>query len=530
MKNILILFLLLFWFFRSIRYILFWIYLWQLKQYHRGRFSSHFRTEKGKELLLQPAQILKIGLIAVSIISLFFLSSDYLLFFPLILLLIYFLESVLYFKRLSDKKVKNPILTKKTLFLSTVVVLISFFYPFLFIKNIFWLSFAILAFDILLPLVVSIVVLLFQPLADYYRLSLQRKAKQKISVFSKNNLTVIAVTGSYGKTSTKEYLTKILSDKFNVLSTKEHRNTEVGIPLSILNDLKPNHEVFIVEMGAYDKGTIKRICNFVKPEIGIVTGVNEQHLALFKSMDNLLSAEGGKELLECLPKDGLIVANGENKYCQDLYKSAKIRKLIYSYSSVKDVDVKKESVSFSIDNQGFQANVFGKHNILNLLAGIFVAKELGMNLKEISKAISKINSEQASFKVFKSKEGINIIDSTYSANPNGVIADLDYLEIYSGKKVIVMPCLIELGQAAKEVHQKIGKKIAEVCDLAIITTSEHFEDIKKSAIKNGMKEDDIKQLSDTNLIIGNLKSFCQKDDSILLEGRLAKNISEKLIQ
>jgi len=110
----------------------------------------------------------------------------------------------------------------------------------LFIKNIFWLSFAILVFDIILPLVVSIVVLLFQPLADYYRFSLQIKAKEKILAFSKNNLTIIAITGSYGKTSTKEYLTKILSEKFNVLSTKEHRNTEVGIPLSILNDLKIN--------------------------------------------------------------------------------------------------------------------------------------------------------------------------------------------------------------------------------------------------------------------------------------------------
>ena len=164
------------------------------------------------------------------------------------------------------------------------------------------------------------------------------------------------------------------------------------------------------------------------------------------------------------------------------------------------------------------------------MAGIFVAKELGMNSMEISKAIGKINSEQASFKVFKSKGGIDIIDSTYSANPDGVISDLDYLKIYSGKKVIVMPCLIELGQAAKEVHQRIGKKIAEVCDLAIIATSEHFEDIKKSAIKNGMKEDNIKQLSDTNMIVGNLKSFCRKDDSILLEGRLVKNILEKLIQ
>jgi UDP-N-acetylmuramoyl-tripeptide--D-alanyl-D-alanine ligase len=280
-------------------------------------------------------------------------------------------------------------------------------------------------------------------------------------------------------------------------------------------------------MGAYDRGTIKMMCDVVRPKIGIVTGVNEQHLALFKSMDNLLSAEGGRELLQCLPEDGLIIANGENKYCRDLYGKAKIRKLIYSYSSVENIEIKKESVSFSVDSQHFQANVFGKHNILNLLAGILVAKELGMSLEEIAKAIDKIKTL---FKVFKNNKGINIIDSTYSANPDGVMADLDYLKIYSGKKVIVMPCLIELGGAAGEVHQRIGKKIAEVCNLAIITAKEHFEDIKKSAIKNGMKESNIKQLSGADLIVENVKSFCQKDDSVLLEGRLAKNILEKLIR
>ncbi len=539
MLSALISFILPFWLVRNTKNILFWVYLWQLKQYHRGRFFDHFRTEKGKKLLFQPFQIFKIGLVIVSIFSFLFLSAEYLLFLPLILFLIYFLESLLYFKGLFAKKTKYPVLTKKTVFLVIVIVLITLFYPFfvwLFVNNISWFSFVFLIFDIFLPLIVSAVVLLFQPLADFYRLSLQKKAKEKINKLK--NITIIAITGSYGKTSTKEYLTTILSKKFKVLSTKEHQNTEIGIPQCILNDLKPEHKIFIVEMGAYDKGTIKRICDFVKPEIGIVTGVNEQHLALFKSMDSLLSAEGGRELLECLPKDGLIIVNGENKHCQDLYKEAKIRKLIYSFSeksdiSVKNINIEKESVSFSAktqdgETQDFKAKVFGKHNILNLLASILVAKELGVSLKEIAQASEKITTKQFSFKIMRNSRGLNIIDSTYSANPDGVIADLDYLKIYPGKKIIIMPCLIELGKAAKEIHYRIGKKIAEVCDLAIITSKECFEFIKEGAVKNGFKEDNIVFISDANLILGKTKSFCGSNDTILLEGRLSEPVINKL--
>lgn len=524
--SVLILFLLPFWLIRNVKYVLFWIYLWQLKQYHKGRFLDHFRTEKGKKLLLHPFQIFKSIILFFSILGILFFPRSYLLFLPLILFLIYFVETLLYFKALFAKRAKNPDFTKKTAFLFAVNILIAilfFVLLLIFIENIFWSAFSLLVFDILLPLIVSIIVIIFQPLADYYRLSLQKKAKEKIKSLN-NNLTIIAITGSYGKTSTKEYLTTILSSKFKVLATREHQNTEVAIPRAILNDLKPEHEIFIAELGAYDKGTIKRICDFLQPEIGIVTGINEQHLALFGSMENLLSAEGGKELLTCLPKDGLLLVNGENEYCRDLYDSAKIKKIMYSFENVRNINIEKDFISFDISNVSFKVDAYGKHNILNLLATIFLAKELGIDLKEIAKASEKITTKHSSFKVIKNSDGLNIIDSTYSANPDGVIADLEYLKIYPGKKTIIMPCLIELGKASKEVHQRIGKEIAEVCDLVIITSKECFNTVKQGALKNGMKESSIELLGDANLVLGKIKSFCKPKDTILLEGRLSPEI------
>jgi UDP-N-acetylmuramoyl-tripeptide--D-alanyl-D-alanine ligase len=528
-----LIFLLPFWFLRDVKQILFWVYLWQLKQYHRGRFFDHFKTEKGKKLLFQPLQILKIILL-VLFFAVFLLSNPvYLAFFPLILFLAYFLESLLYFKAIFAKRAKNPVFTKKTIVLVFVSLLAVVLYPFLissFTKDFILFSLALLIFDILLPLIVSLIVIIIQPLADYNRLSLQKRAKEKMSAFSKKNLTIIAIAGSYGKTSTKEYLTTILSQKFKVLATKDHQNTEVGIPQTILNELNPSHEVFIVEMGAYDKGTIKRICDFLGPEIGIVTGVNSQHLALFGSMENLLSAEGGQELLNCLPKDGLLITNSENNYCRDLYEKAKIKKISYSFKDAENIKTEKDFVSFSLrkDNTNFKVGVPGKHNILNLLAAISVAKELGMATAEIAKASRKITDKQSSYKISRNKEGFNIINSTYSANPDGAIADLDYLKVFSGKKIIVMACLIELGKTAKEVHQKIGRKIAEVCDLAIITGSDCYPDIKKAAIESGMKKEDIELISDPNLIHGRINSLSCKDGSILLEGRLSEVIIKKL--
>ncbi|MBU2539822.1 UDP-N-acetylmuramoyl-tripeptide--D-alanyl-D-alanine ligase [Patescibacteria group bacterium] len=536
-------FLLSFWFVRSIKYILFWVYLWQLKQYHIGRFLAHFKTENGKTLIRQPLQIFKTFLFIIASICALFFQGNYLLILPPLLFLIYFLESLLYFRKIFSGKTKHPKLTKKTGFLILISLLVFITFPLLvwtITKDIFWFTLIVLALDILLPVVVSIVVLIFQPIADHYRLSLQKKAKEKLKNFK--NLTIIAITGSYGKTSTKEYLTAILSSKFKVLSTKEHQNTELGIPLCILNELKPEHEIFIVEMGAYDKGTIKRICDFVKPEIGIVTGVNAQHLSLFGSIDNLLSAEGGWELLQSLPIDGLLVVNGENEYCMELYRKADVKKIAYrldeklssfvktSDGQVKNIDIRKNFASFSIDDIDFKVDVLGRHNVLNLLGAILVSKELGMSLKEIEKASERITEKNSSFKVAKNKDGVFVINSTYSSNPDGVVADLEYLKLYSGnppsptgfgraRKIIVMPCLIELGDKAKEVHQKIGKKISEVCDLAIITTKEYYVEMKSPRAH---------LIERPQEIVAKIKEFTQAGDAVLLEGRLPKEIIDLL--
>ena len=513
--------------------------MWQLKEYHIARFLDHFKTQKGQKLILNPLQNFKILLVV-----LFLLDN---IVFVWVLFLVYFIESFFFFKAIFDKKILKPKPTPKTIVLISFSFLIVLLFPitlYVLGQNIIQFSLYLLVFDILTPFVVTAVVFLFQPLVILLRNNIIRKAEKKIKNLKliNNNLVVIGITGSYGKTSTKEFLSTILSYKFKVLKTKEHQNSEIGISKCILNDLNKDHQVFVVEMGSYNKGGIKLLSDIVKPKIGIVTGVNEQHLSLFGSLDNLLSAEGGRELASVLPKDGLLILNGDNKYCLDLYKKTDIEKKIYTLLKGEinsdiwsdEITVKKDSVSFVVltkekEITSFNINVFGKQNIQNILAAILVTRHLGMSFDEIIKASRNIKLEQSGILLKEGKHGINIIDSSYSSNPNGVMADLEYLSISPQKKVIVMPCLIELGEKSAEIHQEIGKKIAEVCDMAIITTKDKFEDIKNNALLGGMQKNKILLCDKPKEIFNIITTFCKDGDAVLLEGRVSSELVKLLV-
>jgi UDP-N-acetylmuramoyl-tripeptide--D-alanyl-D-alanine ligase len=474
--------------------VLFWLYLWQLKEYHVGRFLDHFRTYKGKNLFLNWLFILKFVLLSYSLILYFyprFLPWYFYASWIFILAILYLFESARFFIGLVKKTTKKPVLTAKALLLIFINLALPVLFVFFLLEEmnfLYWVSFAILLFDILSPLWVSLIVLLFQPFAVLLRNRIIRKAGQKRAKFK--NLIVIGIAGSYGKTSTKEFLAAILSKKFNVLKTKEHQNSEIGIAQCILQDLKPEHKIFICEMGAYNLGKIKEVCGFVKPGIGVLTGINEQHMATFGSQENIIKAK--YELIESLPQDGMAFFNAKNKYCVELYEKTKIKKFLYG-----------ENATFS-----------GEENMMGAIA---VAKEMGMREKDIFKATAGIKDKFGGIEIKKGINGINVIDATYSANPDGVMAHLEYLKkIFAGKKIIVMPCLIELGKASKEVHRRIGRRISEVCDLAIITTRDRFKEIKEGTSAKAVF------LEDPKKIFEKIKSFCQAGDIILLDGRLPK--------
>lgn len=493
--------------------MLFWVYLWQLKEYQLARFKAHFQTVKGKKTIINYLLVLKLILIPFLIF--------YFYYFFWVLFLFFSFETFIFFFRFLRKSFKKPVLTKKIILILSVgfFLEISIIYWLIFLpENIFY--FSLLVLDILTPLIFSGLVLIFEPIAIFLRKKTIEEATKKREQFE--DLTVIGITGSYGKTSTKEILSTILEDKFKIIKTKEHQNSEMGISRCILNDLKSEHEIFICEMGAYKKGGIKMLTDMVRPKIGILTGINEQHLATFGSLDNIIKTK--YELIESLPQDGLAVFNGSNKHCLDLFERTSLPKRITKRDIwAEEIKVEKEFIYFKVKTNDasidFKINLLGSYWIENILMAVLVAQELGMSLEEISRNCLKIKPFIGAMKLIKNSDGLNIVDATYSANLNGVISHLDYLKIWPGRKIIIMPCLIELGKASEEIHQKIGERIREVCDLAIVTAEECFKSMKE---KTG--EEKILFLEKPEDIYKKIKSFSGQEDVILLESRASREL------
>lgn len=552
----LIFFFIVVWLIASSKNILFWIYLWQLKEYHIGRFLAHFQAEKGRKLLVNKLLFFKIFLVCVFLFIfifalIFWEEEDSAMLFLIVLRLValsavvYFFEAAWAVKNLFQKKLKVPVLTVKTAPLVVVGISLEAAFVLFLLKgfgdNYPLFILGLLLFDVFIPLIISSVVLLLQPLAVLRKKQIISRAKRKRRKFK--DLIVIGVTGSYGKTSTKEFLATILSQKFNVLKTKEHENSEIGISRCIISELKPEHQVFIVEMGAYNRGGIKLLCDITRPKIGILTGINEQHLATFGSQENIIKAKF--ELVESLPIDGTAILNCDNRYIrarvQDPDYKLKVEKqILYSTQEkidiwTEDISVDKNSISFNVfskqgESASLSANVLGGYNASNIMAAIAAAKEMGMDFKEIAEAVKKIESKQGAMVLKKSKSGLNIIDFTYSANADGVISALEYLKVWPGRRAIIMPCLIELDTASRSVHERIGEKIAEICELAIITTKDCFKEIRKGATENKMDQDNMVFEEYPEKILERVRGFNDENDIILLEGRIAKEITDTLLK
>jgi len=273
------------WLFVFSKLFLFWLWLWQLKEYHWGRFKAHFETQKLRKLFFslhglrypKPTKktiiILAFGILGELLILFYFFSLPDCLFYFLLLVLLIFAPIIFYLLILFFQ-IPVFILTERTL--------------------------------------------------NRARKKREQFSAQGGSTKGGKNLLVIGITGSYGKTSTKEFLATILSQKFKVLKTKKHINAEIGIAKTILNELKPEHQIFIAEIGAYERGKIREVCRVLQPKIGILTGINEQHLSTFGSQESITAAK--YELIKSLPEDGTAIFNGVNEYCSQLYRDAEINK------------------------------------------------------------------------------------------------------------------------------------------------------------------------------------------------------------
>jgi len=351
------------------------------------------------------------------------------------------------------------------------------------------------------------------------------------------DLTVVGVTGSFGKTTVKEITAFLLSQKFSVIKTEKSQNSLIAAAQLILKKLKPQTQVMVVEMGAYKKGEIASICKLVKPQIGVVSAINAQHQDLFGSLENTVSAK--YELIEALRSPKIAIFNADNIYTLKMADNTSddYQKYIYAthnqslrnktnFKILKGFNIKPalSGLTFTLEFNGKKYNVksqlVGGHQVQNILAALAVARSLGMDLDETTKHLEKFAPLPGIAYVKKGINGAWFIDDTFNNNPDAAIAGLNILKMAKGKKILVMQPMKELGRYAALEHERVGKEAAKICKRIFLTNRDYFLEFR-----HGLGESKIPLAIAPASKIGNwIKDNTATQDAVLFKGKEAKPV------
>lgn len=286
---------------------------------------------------------------------------------------------------------------------------------------------------------------------------LQQLAHDKLN---NSKAKVVAITGSCGKTSVKEITAFLLSKHFNTYFTQKNNNNELGLPLTILK-MPFNTEYLVLEMGARHKGDIKFLCEIAKPYISLVNNIGTAHIEEFGGMDNTSVAKG--EIYDATRLDGTIVINDDDAYAkfyQDKYKNRQFKtfgKSEYCNFVLSNINSNNLKSTFNINDQNFTLNLQGKHNVYNALAAIAICCTAGISLSDLSKYLIEFEKVAGRLETFRTNCGALIIDDSYNATYNSVIAAIDVMCLNPGEKILVLGDMLELGDYSLELHLKVAE-------------------------------------------------------------------------
>jgi len=387
----------------------------------------------------------------------------------------------------SKTYIKDLVLTSrvKRQIVAYTLILIYVLYRFIKLDNIFIVG--ILA--IYSPyLLIYLMAWITWPMEEIIKKHYENDARAKLKTL--DNVIKIGITGSYGKTSTKNIVNDIICNNYFTHITPASYNTPMGITRTIRADLKPIHEVFVCEMGADKIGDIEYLMKFVKPSFGVVTSIGPQHLATFKSQNNIIR-EKMKEI-EMLPSNGVGFINLDNEFIQK-YRIKNSCKVVSVGIDNKNADYVASNIKYSKDgslftvkigkkNYKFETVLLGKHNITNILIGIAIAIELNIDIEDIVKNVKGVKQVEHRLEV-KKINGYTFIDDAFNSNPVGSKMALDVLSLMPSKRVIVTPGMIDLGKKQDEINYEFGKYMYERTDYVILVGEKQTKEIY-----NGLKD------------------------------------------
>lgn len=342
----------------------------------------------------------------------------------------------------------------------------------------------------------------------------------------KLGIKVVGITGSTGKTSTKDLVAAFLSGKYKVFKTQGNFNNEIGLPLMIF-ELSKDYDIAVLEMGTSNFGEINRLASIALPDVAAITNIGVAHIEYLKSRENILKEK--MCIADFFENKNSLVVNCENDMLQTLNVSNKfnLEKVGYNenYDSyAKNIELTGENTSFDVftkDNKSyrFTLNMIGEHNVLNALIGIQIAKDFGLSFEEMEKGLENFNATSMRLEFIK-KDNFTIINDSYNANPDSMKAALEVLKNYSGlRKIAVLGTMGELGDYAKEAHTEVGKFAKGKADI-LLTTGEFKECYRQGFEENTMVFESKQELMEK------LADLIRENDAILIKASRSEKFED----
>jgi UDP-N-acetylmuramoyl-tripeptide--D-alanyl-D-alanine ligase len=337
------------------------------------------------------------------------------------------------------------------------------------------------------------------------------------------DVEVIGVTGSVGKTSTKDLTHSVLSTAYRTFKSPGNRNSILGLPLALF-DLRPHHQVAVLEMAMYTQGEIARLCELTRPRIGVVTLVGPVHLERAGSMEAIVAAK--QELVEALPADGVAILNRDDERVMGMAAHTPAR--IFTYGLDARADLRADNIhSMGLDGVRFtlyyrdealsvHVPLLGRHNVHTALRAAAVGLVKGLGWQQIVAGLRRLTATQLRLVAVPGPAGSIIVDDTYNSSPDSAMAALNLLEDLDGRRVAVMGDMLELGHVEEESHRLVGRRVAAVADL-LVTVGRRAQWIAEEALKVGMKPTMVHATEDVETAVPLLESLIQPDDMVLVK-------------
>ena len=341
-----------------------------------------------------------------------------------------------------------------------------------------------------------------------------------------HSIPVVAVTGSVGKTTTKEMIAAVLAGKYNVLKNDMNFNNEIGLPLTLFG-LDQSHTAAVLEMAMRGPGEIRRLADIARPRIGVITNVGMSHIELLESRDAIATAKS--ELLDELPTDGLAVINADDDYCEFMKARRYGRTVLFGMGEAADI----RATTLKVGRDGtpsatvttvrgtvdLHLSAVGAHNMDNAMAALAVGLEMGVTLEDAKSALEKVCSPSMRCEVTQSQAGYTVIDDAYNANPASMSSAIRTLVAMDGRmKIAVLGDMLELGEYARDAHVALAKQVAEENLDRLVTVGSLGRVIAEAAVDAGMDYDRVMTCDTSSEVAAELKPELGAGDIVLVKG------------